>query len=62
MGILVRGDLAYVADDESGKVHAFALATGHHIATPLGEKDKGPGEFRGLDWTGDCGGDRHLRV
>ena len=56
VGILVRGDLAYVADAGSGQIHAFALGTGDHVAT-TGRKGQGPGEYRGLEWLGDCGDD-----
>lgn len=54
--VFVRGELVYVADQGSGQIHAFALATGHHVAT-TGREGEGPGEFQALAWIGDCGGD-----
>ena len=59
VGVLIRGDLAYVADAGFRQIHAFALATGRHVAT-TGRRGQGPGEFQGLEWIGDCGGDSIL--
>ena len=46
----------FVADGGTLEIHAFDIATGHRVAT-AGREGVGPGEFRWLQWIGDCGRD-----
>lgn len=56
VGVAARDDHIYVADAGLAEIHAFDMGTGEHLAS-TGRFGEGPGEFRGLAWIGDCGGD-----
>ena len=56
VGVVARDDRIYVADAGLAEIHAFDMGTGEHLAN-TGRVGEGPGEFQGLAWIGDCGGD-----
>ena len=54
--VFVRDDRIYVTDRGASSIQAFDWETGQLVAS-AGRKGEGPGEFRFVDWVGDCGGD-----